>query len=307
MILTVCLSPCIDVTIEVDSINVGKLNFVKSKFLTYTGKALNVAIGVSRLQKASFATGFMYNENGVMFEKALDNESVPYSFVWNEGRVRENYKIIDDKSMMTEINDTGELVSNEKQDELLKTIDKLAGQADVVVVSGSAPRGVDATFYKKIFDSLPDKCIKVADTEGSKLIESCKANVNLIKPNFDEIQSTLKRELKTKEDLLEGCKILLDYGAQNVLLSLGKNGAIITNGSKTYYTKSHNVAVNNTLGAGDGMVSAASVALEQGADLAEILRCGVAAGTATITTFNKLSFAKEKFDAIYAGLKVEQI
>ena len=68
MILTVCLNPCTDVTIEVDSLNVGKINHVKSKTLSFTGAALNVAIGVARLHGKSYATGFMYNENGSLFE-----------------------------------------------------------------------------------------------------------------------------------------------------------------------------------------------------------------------------------------------
>ena len=107
MILTVCLSPSVDVTIELDSLNTGKVNVVKSKTLSFTGKALNVAIGVARLGGEAYATGFMYNYNGMMFERALDKEGVPFSFVWNSGRVRENYKCIDKHSMLTEINDVG--------------------------------------------------------------------------------------------------------------------------------------------------------------------------------------------------------
>ena len=74
MILTVCMSPSVDVTIELDSLNIGKVNVVKSKTLSFTGKALNVAIGVSRLGGEAYATGFMYNENGAMFER--DRKSV---------------------------------------------------------------------------------------------------------------------------------------------------------------------------------------------------------------------------------------
>ena len=59
MILTVCLNPCTDVTIEVDSLNIGKINHVKNKTLSFTGAALNVAIGVARLHGQSYATGFM--------------------------------------------------------------------------------------------------------------------------------------------------------------------------------------------------------------------------------------------------------
>lgn len=114
MILTVCLSPCTDITIELDSLNVGKTNIVKSKTLSFTGKALNVAIGVARLGGEPYATGLMYNENGYMFENALDKEGVPFTFVWNKGRVRENYKFIDNKSMLTEVNDVGEEVGEGK-------------------------------------------------------------------------------------------------------------------------------------------------------------------------------------------------
>ena len=88
------------------------------------------------------------------------------------------------------------------------------------------------------------------------------------------------------------------------MLSLGNDGAIITDGSKNYYCKSINVAVNSTVGAGDGMVAAASTMLRQGAPLEEILRAGVAAGTATVTTFGTVSFTKNKYDEIYSNLSV---
>ena len=90
MILSVCLSPCIDVNIEVDSLNVGMTHKIIGKRVFFTGKAINVAIGVSRLKRDSFATGFMYEENGHNFETELHKEGVTYKFVWNKGRVREN-------------------------------------------------------------------------------------------------------------------------------------------------------------------------------------------------------------------------
>ena len=59
MILTVCLSPCIDVNIEVDSLAVGKTHNIINKRVFFTGKALNVAIGIARISGSVFATGFM--------------------------------------------------------------------------------------------------------------------------------------------------------------------------------------------------------------------------------------------------------
>ena len=306
MILTVCLNPCTDVTIEVDSLNVGKLNHVKNKTLTFTGKALNVAIGVARLRGQSHATGFMYNENGSLFEQALDREGVPSVFIWNRGRVRENYKFIDNKSMLTEVNDVGEPIAENKQAELIDLVANLSRSSSVVVISGSLPRGVESDYYIKLFNAVPDGKLKVADCDGPRLLAALTAGMDLVKPNKDELQNTLGQEFRSRDELMKGCYSLIDKGAKRVLLSLGKRGAIITDGSKNYYCRSINVAVNSTVGAGDGMLAAASMLMEQGADLQDILRAGVAAGTATVTTFGQISFTKEKYDEIFANLTVEE-
>ena len=306
MILTVCMSPSVDVTIELDSLNIGKVNVVKNKTLSFTGKAINVAIGVARLGAQAYATGFMYNENGAMFERALDKEGVGFSFVWNSGRVRENYKCIDKKSMLTEINDDGGQVGNEKLVELLQMIRNFSSRSDVTVISGGLPRGVDAGYYRELFRAVDPKSLKIADAEGAKLFAALEAGIDLVKPNLEELEETLGREFRDKEDILSGCREFLDRGAKIVLLSLGKDGAIITNGTKNYYCKSINVAVNSTVGAGDGMVAAAANMLQQGAPLQEILRAGVAAGTATVTTFGTVSFTKNKYDEIFSGLEVTE-
>lgn len=306
MILTVCMSPSVDVTVELDSLNVGRVNVVKSKTFSFTGKALNVAIGAARLGEDVYTTGFMYNENGAMFEQALDKEGVPFAFVWNSGRVRENYKCIDKKSMLTEINDVGGQVAPEKLVELLQMIRNLSSRTDVTVISGGLPRGVDAGYYRELFKAVDPKSLKIADTEGSKMFAALDAGVDLVKPNLEELESTLGREMKDKRDLLAGCRELLDRGAKTVLLSLGKDGAVITDGSRNYYCKSINVAVNSTVGAGDGMVAAAASMMKRGADLPDILRAGVAAGTATVTTFGTISFTKNKYEEIYGSLSVAE-
>ena len=193
MILTVCMSPSVDVTIELDSLNIGKVNVVKNKTLSFTGKAINVAIGVARLGAQAYATGFMYNENGAMFERALDKEGVGFSFVWNSGRVRENYKCIDQKSMLTEINDVGGQVGNEKLVELLQMIRNFSSRSDVTVISGGLPRGVDAGYYRELFRAVDPKSLKIADAEGAKLFAALEAGIDLVKPNLEELEETLGR------------------------------------------------------------------------------------------------------------------
>ncbi len=301
------MSPSVDVTIELDSLNIGRVNVVKSKTLSFTGKAINVAIGVKRLGADARATGFMYSENGAMFERELDKEGVPYSFVWNAGRVRENYKCIDQRSMLTEINDVGGAVKAEQLEQLKQSVRQLSREAAVTVISGGLPRGVGPAYYREIFQAVDGKSLRIADTEGARLFAALEAGVDLVKPNRQELEQSLGRELNTREELLSACYELLDRGAKVVLLSQGKDGAIITDGRRTYSCMSINVAVNSTVGAGDGMVAAAAVMMQQGADLPDILRAGVAAGTATVTSFGTLSFTRKKYEEILSGLTVTEI
>lgn len=307
MILTVCLSPCIDVNIEVDSLNVGKSHKIISKRIFFTGKALNVAIGIARLKSSVFATGFMYEINGGQFEQELHREGVPYKFVWNKGRVRENYKFIDRKSMLTEVDDVSPEVSPEKQQELINLIKQLSGDYNAVVISGGLAKGMTPDYYGKILSAVPEGVKKIVDTEGERLISALKCGVDLVKPNLDELERTLNRKIKNKADMLAGCNEIIAKGAKCVLLSLGKNGAIITDGHTNLYCKSVNVAMNSTVGAGDGMVAAASDALVKGASLEDILKCGVAAGTAAVTLPDTISFNKSKYDEILSTLTVKEI
>ena len=307
MILTVCMSPCTDVTIELDSLEIGKTNIVKNKYMTFGGKALNVAIGVSRLGKETYATGLMYNENGYMFERELDKEGVPFRFVWNKGRARENYKFIDRRAMLTEVNDVGGEITKEKAEEVLNMVRMLSKQATVTVISGGLPRGVDESFYGRLVQAVDTNSLKIVDASGERLYSAVKQGVDMIKPNLDELENTLGRRLENKEDMLTACKEFIGLGAKRVLLSLGKQGAVITDGDKFYYCKSLNVAVNSTVGAGDGMVAAAAIKLAENAPLSEILRHGVAAGTATVMTLGETTFTKDKFDEVIGNLRVTEL
>ena len=154
MVLTVCMSPSIDVNVELDSLNVGQTNVVKSKEISFGGKALNVAIGVKRLGGEVYTTGLMYDENGSILESALEKEGVDFGFVWCKGRVRENYKFIDQRAMLTEVNDVGEEVEKERLLEVLERVKLLSKKSSVTVISGGLPRGVDPKFfYRSALDS----------------------------------------------------------------------------------------------------------------------------------------------------------
>ena len=307
MILTICPNPSIDCTIELGNLNIGKVNRIDNKIITCSGKAINVAIGVRRLGGSSTVTGFMFENDGKQFLHNLEKEGVKAHFVWSEGSVRVNYKIIDVRSMMTEINDKGEKVTREKQEELVDLAALLAENCSVAVMSGSLPQGVPENFYATLVGALPKSAKVFVDAEGEKLLEAVKKGVYLIKPNLSELEAIVHTPLKDKGEMISACGKIIDMGAERVLLSLGREGAILTDGTLSFYAKSANVAVNSTVGAGDSMLAAAAVLVENGASMEDILRCAVAAGTASITTPGTNLFYKDKYEEILKKIKVEKL
>ncbi len=308
MILTICPNPSIDCTIEMDNLNVGMLNRIENKVETYSGKALNVAVGVSRLGGKATATGFMFENHGKMFEHSLRKNGVDYRFVYSSGSARVNYKIIDKRSMLTEINDKGETVTREKQLELIALVKQLCenGDVDIAVMSGSLPKGVEPEFYSEVLSVIPKKVKKIVDTERENMKCALTQGLFMVKPNLRELESFTEMTLNTRKDMLVAARKYLDLGAENVLISLGADGALLTNGSENYYCKSANVAVNSTVGAGDCMVAAACVELLRGASMPEILRSSVAAGTASITTPGTNLFYRDKYEEIYDKICAEK-
>jgi fructose-1-phosphate kinase PfkB-like protein len=121
-----------------------------------------------------------------------------------------------------------------------------------------------------------------------------------------ELETVTGEKLTKRADMIKACHSLIDLGAENVLLSLGREGAILTDGVNSYFCKSANVAVNSTVGAGDSMVAAASLMTEYGESKSEILRNAVAAGTASITTPGTNLFYRDKFEEIYGKIYVEK-
>lgn len=307
MILCVNLSPCLEINFEVDSLAVGRMHKVINRRTYFTGKAMNVATGIARLGADAVASGFMFEENGRMFEQEMHKEGVTYKFVWNSGRVKEVYKFIDRRSMLTEVVDEATPIDAGNGETLIKLIADLSKNCKAVVFSGELAEGLHEDYMFKLLSSVAPHCLKVVDTDGNRLPKLLDCGVDLVKPNLTELSRALSMKITDKDSMVRACDALIKKGAKRVLLSLGKRGAVICDGEKRLYCTTLNVAMNSTAGAGDAMVAAATKALSEGADLADILRCGVAAGTASVTLPDSISFTREKYEEILNTVTVKEI
>jgi 1-phosphofructokinase family hexose kinase len=175
-------------------------------------------------------------------------------------------------------------------------------------MSGSLPKGVEPSFYGRVLSVIPENVKVIVDTEKANMLSALQSReIFMVKPNLRELEDFTGRVVRDLHDMVKASAKYLNMGVKYVLVSLGAEGAVLTDGTESFFCKSASVAVNSTVGAGDSMVSAVCVGVEKGVPMQEILRMAAAAGTAAVTTSGTNLFYRDKYNEIYSKIYSEKI
>lgn len=286
MITAVSLNPSIDRTIELNGFTYGGMNRVVSARDDAGGKAVNMAVTVARLGYPVTCIGVNYRENGSLLQGKLMNSNVASDFLVRDGAMRVNLKLLDTtRGVVTEVNAAGEPLSQEEIEEITRLIARHAQKTQYLVLTGSLPPGCPKDFYKTIVEKTAGTdCRCVVDAEGEGLHAALSARPFLIKPNKREIEMETGYKVESVEDAKKAALWLIDRGIARVAVSMGAQGALLTDGSETFFADPVRVRVGSTVGAGDAMVAGMVAGLTRGLSLSEVLRLGAACATAGVMT-----------------------
>lgn len=280
MVYTVTFNPAIDYVVYTDKITKGGVNRAKREKIYFGGKGINVSIVLNELGVASKALGFVAGFTGDAIEKNIAQRGIETDFVHlEEGFSRINVKIKSDSE--TELNGQGPTIDDKALNVLFEKLDNLS-KNDTIVLAGSIPDSIPTDIYEKILKRLQNKNVKaVVDATKDLLMNVLKYKPFLIKPNNYELGEMFGVTLKTNDEIAEYAGKLKAMGAQNVLVSMAGNGALLLD----EYGKMHTCGVckgtiKNSVGAGDSMVAGFIAGLMQG-DYEYALKLGTAAGGAT--------------------------
>jgi 1-phosphofructokinase len=279
MIYTCTLNPSIDYLIEVDHLRLGSLNRTKKAQFYPGGKGINVSRVLKNIGMESTALGFVGGFTGDYIKTHLSAEGITHQFIEHDHPTRINVKLKTDNE--TEINGNGAEITEEQQQQLLKHIQALA-EEDFLVLAGSLPPSISINYYKLIAQICSEKGIPfIVDVSGPALTEVLQYKPFLIKPNQHELSDIVGAPIETKEDALHYGTQLLERGAENVIISMGGDGAIFINRHKTAHASVPKGEVKNTVGAGDSTVAGFLAAYVKDKDELNAFQYGVASGTAT--------------------------
>lgn len=309
MITTISLNPSIDRTVNVESFVTGGLNRVTSSHSVAAGKGVNVALAVAALGMDAECIGFMYREGSKLFEKRLMMNSAAYNFVWCEGAVRTNIKVFDQSTQtITEINEPGVRVSETDLKRMSDLVTLHAENSDYLVLAGSMPPGCPADYYRTLIQSVEGLgCRCVLDADGEALRYGLEAKPYMIKPNRYELEMISGHELKTLAEIRDAALKYISMGVSVVAVSLGADGALITDGDQTLYAPVLNIDVRSTVGAGDSMVAGMVCGLIGDNDLEDTFRMGVACATARCMTEGHKVVDKTIYKALLDMVQIERL
>ena len=292
MIYTVTFNPAIDYIAEINNLNKNEINRAISEKILAGGKGINVSVVLKNLGIESVALGFIAGFTGQEIKRMVEEFGIKTDFVYLPDKFsRINVKLQSNVagviSEETAINGEGPKICEQEIEEFMKKIDKIE-KDDFIVLAGSVSRSMKDDIYEKICIKVKQKGAKiVADATGKLLVNVLKHNPFLIKPNKKELEEIFEDEIKTDEEVVYYARKLQEMGAENVLISMDKDGAIlITKNQDLLYSKAPTGKVINSVGSGDSMVAGFLMGFLTHNNYEKAMKMGIAAGSASAFSEN---------------------
>ena len=292
MIYTLTLNPAIDYHAVTELVEEGRTNRTKEEYLQPGGKGLNVAAVLAGLGDPVTAIALTAGPTGEILKSLLEREAVSCDFIELEsGFTRINVKLHQaGTGIMTELNGSGIRLNEELIGEIRERLGKI-GKDDTLVLSGSLPAGSTPDLYRQLMESTGAGKV-VVDASGAALLEALEGKPYLIKPNRDELLDLMTQSGEQElieaagsgdaEALEKGAAWLQQRGAENVLVSMGGDGAFLLSADgNVSRMEAPEGDLIDAVGAGDSMVAGFLHQAGQDTDPEKVLAFAVAAGSAT--------------------------
>ena len=257
MITTLTINPAVDKTFFIDNFKIDSLNVANKIKYNAGSKGINVSRLLKIVGVDNIATGFIGGFGGDILEEELEGEKVNFDFVKVKANTRVNTKVVDLKNnTFTDINEQGEEIS---ENELFLLFDKLRfllSKSSMLVMGGSIQSGIPIDIYKQVINMAKEYNIKaVLDCGGEYLARGIEAKPDIIKPNLLELENMINKKCNNTTDVKNAAFEIYKSGVSNVLISMGKDGAVAVCEGIAYRIFPHEVKVLSTVGAGDSFLS----------------------------------------------------
>ncbi|WP_181307190.1 1-phosphofructokinase family hexose kinase [Rufibacter sp. XAAS-G3-1] len=308
-IITITINPALDKSTRVQKLAPEKKLRCEAPTFEPGGGGINVSRAIKKLGGESCAWYLSGGGAGERLGHLLRAEGVSYREFRCQNWTRENLMVFENATGdQYRFGMPGPHISEPEWRQILQALEDLEETPEFVVASGSLCPGVPDDFYAQIAEIALRKGFKlVVDTSGAGLMKAAGKGIYLLKPNLNELAALAGKERITAKEQEElATQVLQEEKSQILVVSLGPRGAMLATKDGFDYVTPPTVKPESAVGAGDSMVGGMVLKLTQGWSWPDVVRYGVATGTATTMTPGSELCRKPDVEEIYDWIKSRQ-
>ncbi len=282
MIVSLTPNTTIDLTVFIPELVTNTTIRATRTYHSLGGKPTDAAWILGRMGVGSLALGLAAGAVGEKVRSMLEAYGVTTDFITADGETRINTVIIDENSgEHTTITSASMSVTKAQIDALRERYLEALPTATVVITGGSLPPGMTSEFYFEAIELAQTHDVPVIfDAAPPNLDAGLRARPTFIKPNEHELSALVGRKLKAVDELYEAGSDILAHTGTQVVITMGKDGALAILNDRSYRIPPITVEVSSPAGAGDAVLAGLAHAIHHGQPLEDGLRLGIAAATA---------------------------
>jgi len=281
-IVTITLSPCIDKSTTVDKFIPEKKLKCSYPILEAGGGGINVSRALKNFDTHSTCIYISGGYTGKILNSLVHHERIDAVPIPSNLFTRENFIVFENQThLQFRFGMPVNAVSDGEWKQVMANLKK--GPSKFIVLSGSISPKISTQFFKLLSTHIKKTGAKfVVDTAGVPLKHILKTGAYLIKPNQNEFSGLFgTKQLNVKEIVSRANKMIKEGKIENILVSLGKDGAVLINKESATQFIPPKLKVKSTVGAGDSMVAGIVYLLDKGKVIEEAVKFGIACGSAT--------------------------
>jgi 1-phosphofructokinase family hexose kinase len=308
VITVIGFNTAIDRFIRLDSLRPGEVSRALDEQVCPGGKGLHVAQTIAALGERVQLVGLIDPAHRNLIGRQMCERGVLFHGIEVADNLRTCIALQDASGQITEILGQGPLLDSAQQDALLRAFRRGVDDSDLVVLSGSLPRGFAPTTYAELAAHVHDagkRCL--VDAGGELLRHALQVQPFLVKPNRDEISELLGRAIGDLDAAVTATRELHARGVAMPVVTMGALGAVAADASGVWHAAIELSQVRNTVGSGDCLLAGMTVGMTRNMNLEETLRLGVACGAANAQGQETGFVERRAVEALLSQVRVHRL
>jgi 1-phosphofructokinase family hexose kinase len=308
VITVIGFNTAIDRFIRLETLRPGEVSRALDEQAYPGGKGLHVAQTIAALGERVQLVGLVDAAHRNMIGRQMCERGVLFHGIEIADNLRTCLALQDADGQITEILGQGPLLDSAQQEALQRAFRRGVDDSDLVVLSGSLPRGFPPTTYAELATYVRDagkRCL--VDAGGELLLHAVKAQPFLVKPNRDEISDLLGRPIGDLAAAADAVRELHTRGVAMPVVTMGALGAVAADGNGVWHAAIELAQIRNTVGSGDCLLAGMTVGMTRNMNLEETLRLGVACGAANAQGQETGFVERRAVEALLSQVRVHRL